>query len=920
MTHKTYNIPFTDSSKVGIVLNSAIGFEDIDHSTSMALVAPGADGWGDAVDANFLHLLESHASPYAPHKPVIGQIWYKTYEYQCVLSHGSTRWYNWDRSLFAWKDITNATFAVGALAAVPSGTPDMQYMYYVGTSSVYENNSLYVWLGGHWELAAFNRTTAAPSNVQPIKTMMVWDGATWLSCTGTSTGSVAPSGKAGQLWYDDSTSQLKMWNATSNSWENLLTANGTSALVADFSVGTASHPNRVVNVKDVLELATPATKARVLERRDYVAAEHSTVVAHQQNANIHLSADEHKTINSIRTSAYQINSLRGVAPSTVVDLLAQAKLGTMSTESGVIELTGGEMVGNLSIAHSVTNNEHVATKEYVDTLTRVEMLSDVIVPATGFKDGDVLIYDSALRMWKPRPTANQLFAVVVTKTVNAGGTTGVIAAMYDASTHKTVDVTRQVTWTVPAGQGNVVGSSYTAHSPTSPCVVTLRATYTYAGVQYTAEVSVQVAAADRIQSVVIQGPSSFVAGDRSVQYLAVANYYSGRVRTVSSDGRWRVNGNINVDLHTLLPGQHTVEVEVVEGAVTVTDSVVVTCVPATIAMEIVGPSKLERGDSYQYACIQTSADGTKSVVVPDLWMCSQGTVTPSGVYNSPTNLVQGSSQVSIEARIGEVTVRRSVVILPSHTAAWPNPAPSAVPIDGIRKAYAVVGASGSLARGSMVWVKCLVHGTDNTYRWADVEGVGTQLEYATYDSALGYMTTRAAYPPVNDVVTVRTLVDGSTPYSGGEVLEFTPLPDGGAVGDITIISKNIGAPVVAPLTPITAAADTPLCVWIESDSQVLVVRPAGNGDPLTLRSKTIRASETVEAVNGAFSFSYLKQGTLHIGLPIGVSVTSTANTVTLSASYSAVDVDVDVIYAHLRVEHDGGLYTYSGYELRLIVG
>ena len=67
-----YQINFTDSVNKGSI---EVVDNDINTDTSLRLPGRGATNFGEAVNTNFLHLLENFADNNPPSNPVEGQLW-----------------------------------------------------------------------------------------------------------------------------------------------------------------------------------------------------------------------------------------------------------------------------------------------------------------------------------------------------------------------------------------------------------------------------------------------------------------------------------------------------------------------------------------------------------------------------------------------------------------------------------------------------------------------------------------------------------------------------------------------------------------------------------------------------------------------------------------------------------------------------
>lgn len=85
-----YQINFTDSVNKGSI---EVVDNDINTDTSLRLPGRGATNFGEAVNTNFLHLLENFADNNPPSNPVEGQLWYdNTSQNDSLKVYDGTNW------------------------------------------------------------------------------------------------------------------------------------------------------------------------------------------------------------------------------------------------------------------------------------------------------------------------------------------------------------------------------------------------------------------------------------------------------------------------------------------------------------------------------------------------------------------------------------------------------------------------------------------------------------------------------------------------------------------------------------------------------------------------------------------------------------------------------------------------------------
>ena len=123
-----YTINLTDGSIFATIADGTIN-----TSSSMTLVGKNYAGYGEFLDENFIHLLESSSSTTAPGAPLTGQIWWDSGNGVLNVYSGT-----------AWKRIGGAT----ASASAPSGaTSEVGDLWYDTT-----NAQLKVYTGSAWLL------------------------------------------------------------------------------------------------------------------------------------------------------------------------------------------------------------------------------------------------------------------------------------------------------------------------------------------------------------------------------------------------------------------------------------------------------------------------------------------------------------------------------------------------------------------------------------------------------------------------------------------------------------------------------------------------------------------------------------------------------------------------------------------------
>jgi len=191
----------------------------------------------------------------------------------------------------------------------------------------------------------------------------------------------------GQLWYDASTTRMKLW--TGGVW---------ATTMVDDSLIDNHTSNQTIHVtpsqRGILDgLTVSATELNLLAGLSNTVASmfatelaartgnDSTIISnlndHATNTNLHLTSAQHNWLEAITVSAADLNLLGGTTSSI------------QSQIDNRLQTTGGVLSGPLSITVAATQPYHVVTKQYVDDLAAgldpkesVLLGSTVDLPAT----------------------------------------------------------------------------------------------------------------------------------------------------------------------------------------------------------------------------------------------------------------------------------------------------------------------------------------------------------------------------------------------------------------------------------------------------------------------------------------------------------------------------------------------------------
>ena len=122
-----YTIQKTSGSVLATVNDGTID----SSSTDLTLIGKNYSGYGDALNENFVHLLENFAATSAPTTPLAGQLWWDTTGNLLKVYTGS-----------AFKTVSSST----ASASAPSGGVVGDLWWDTG------NSQLKIWNGSSWTL------------------------------------------------------------------------------------------------------------------------------------------------------------------------------------------------------------------------------------------------------------------------------------------------------------------------------------------------------------------------------------------------------------------------------------------------------------------------------------------------------------------------------------------------------------------------------------------------------------------------------------------------------------------------------------------------------------------------------------------------------------------------------------------------
>ena len=207
--------PYTSNGRK-FPISSALDSTAISASSSMLLYGKGSGDYGERIQENEIHILESFSGPTASLLPISGQLWFSRRDYW----YGSTGFFKWDDTLETWGSILSVSPTQAGAPPPASLLTDGQYSldntgaaerFYRGVINA--NNPMNnLWV----EVDFTGDGTADPVDTEdfPEKILKVFDGTNWVRVDSAFASDTAPtSPSVGDLWFDTGTAnQLKVWD------------------------------------------------------------------------------------------------------------------------------------------------------------------------------------------------------------------------------------------------------------------------------------------------------------------------------------------------------------------------------------------------------------------------------------------------------------------------------------------------------------------------------------------------------------------------------------------------------------------------------------------------------------------------------------------------------------------------------------
>lgn len=354
-----YTINFTDptSTPVNVPAGSVNGPGASAHDTTLRLHGAGYLGWGEAVNENFVRLLENFMGATAPVDPVAGQLWVESKLY----------YRNTVGEVFYWYDIipTSPTYqtwvviAVTSQATAPTGVIGA-YWFDTSTSKLKYFNSAYDNAPATWMERSLTEGVGAPVGT-PVQQIKLYDANVggWgsVSSVAISDSLAAPADlRVGSLRYSVVDDALYVWNGIG--WDALISSGG-GVFTGDLDVGN----NNIIN------LANPVNPTDAVNKQ-YADTTYVNVSGDTMTGFLTLSGNPSAALHAT-TKQYVDGLITGGHTHTLANITdagtaAAANLGVLSANVPTVSSIVGKhtiWVPAAAIIPRVTAGAGVATVE-----------------------------------------------------------------------------------------------------------------------------------------------------------------------------------------------------------------------------------------------------------------------------------------------------------------------------------------------------------------------------------------------------------------------------------------------------------------------------------------------------------------------------------------------------------------------------
>ncbi len=182
-------------------------------NTSFLLYGKGSPNYGERIQENIVHLLETMSGNVEPTYPISGQQWFLRYD---VILTGSG-WFEWNASTLGWDAFTPTAlpivvFTHGEFFTDGAGTPEITRVINVAGHPLSPSAVVVNWQ----DLSSIGDPNTAEGGgvMQPQIQLQVFNGETWDVQNSVRSSVVEPTGaQTGDLWFDENLpSQLKIWD------------------------------------------------------------------------------------------------------------------------------------------------------------------------------------------------------------------------------------------------------------------------------------------------------------------------------------------------------------------------------------------------------------------------------------------------------------------------------------------------------------------------------------------------------------------------------------------------------------------------------------------------------------------------------------------------------------------------------------
>lgn len=389
-------------------------------NSSLLLYGKGAPNYGSRIQENLIQVLENFSGATRPAIPLIGQLWY---ERKMYFKGTTGEWFRWNDINDIWE-------------LIPVGGSDALEYYFNSNTNVlrksmanaHESHPLAVLTPEDWIIREFtNGTTPAPVTMTtpPPSFLKVWTGKLWREVNTIQSPITEPTGAIiGDVWYDTTTKQLKIFDGTdfTSTAERYLLLDGTAPMTGSLNLGN----NTITNVADPTadSHAMPRSYAdlRFLDIGSTVAVDTAKAYTDVEIAKVDelremfdldltsitdnqfLSYDSTIPNNSgtgtggWKTGLLKLTSITDSAGTLFIS--SSIKVGDINQLSGILntstiqtqlntkfETVGGTLTGNLFLPSDASPTlSQAVTRKYVDSVAGAA-IDGVIITGLNWKEG-----------------------------------------------------------------------------------------------------------------------------------------------------------------------------------------------------------------------------------------------------------------------------------------------------------------------------------------------------------------------------------------------------------------------------------------------------------------------------------------------------------------------------------------------------